>query len=118
MYRTLVDVLKEKIVPRTDFHAIVPSGTAIQNARTSYFGDKLTKDTYHLNNLGRVISGYTLFSIITGKPITEINLGPVSSYDDHNPVALFGTEKDVIMEAVNNAIASPYDVTESTFKTK
>ena len=119
MYQTLVDVLKDKIVSRTDFHAIVPSGTAIQNARTSFFGDNLTKDTFHLNNLGRIIAGYTLFSVITGKELTEIKLiQPVESYDEHNAVTLFGIERDVVMEAVNNAIANPYEVTNSSYPTK
>ena len=117
MYQTLVDVLKDKIVPRTDFHAIIPSGTAIQNARTSFFGDKLTRDTYHLNNLGRVISGYTLFSVITGKKLTSINLNePIMCTDDRTPIILLDEDKDVIMEAVNNAIASPFEITSSQYK--
>lgn len=115
MYNMIVDTVKEKVEPRTDFSAIIPSGTAIQNARTSYFGDTLTKDTLHLNNLGRVIAGYTAWATLTGKPIEEINLPPVNSYDLREPVVLSDADKAVIIEAVNNAIANPYEVTPSSY---
>lgn len=117
MYETIVDVVQDKIVPRTDFTAIIPTGTAIQNARTSYFGDTLTKDTYHLNNLGKAIAGYTLYSVLTDKELTKINLGPVNSYDIQNDyLTLTEDDKAVIIEAVNAAIKNPYEITRSTHK--
>ena len=116
MYTCIVDVLKEKILPRTEFSAIIPSGTAIQNVRTSYIGDTLTKDTFHLNNLGKVIATYTLFSILTNKELTAINLeGEITSRDNKDPVTLSDRDKQVIVEAVNAAIQTPYEVTPSTF---
>ena len=115
MYETIVDVVQEKIVPRTDFAAIIPTGTAVQNARTSYIGDTLTKDTYHLNNLGRAIAGYTLYAVLTGEPLTEINLGEVKSYDITGSLVLTQEEKQVIIEAVNAAIASPWEITQSSY---
>jgi hypothetical protein len=110
--------VQTKIVPRNEFSAIIPSGTAIQNARTSYFGDTLTKDTYHLNNLGRAIAGYTLWATITGKPITEINLGPVNSYDLPAMLELSDSDRQVIIDVVNKAIANPFEVTPSAYPTK
>jgi len=115
MYNEIVNVTKKIIVPLTAFSAIIPTGTAIQNARTSYFGDTLTKDTYHLNNLGRVIAGYTLYSILTDKPITEVNLSQASSYDLKTPVVLSDNDKKVIIESVNAAIENPFTVTQSTY---
>jgi len=118
MYNMIVDTVKEKVVPRDDFSAIIPSGTAIQNARTSYFGDTLTKDTLHLNNLGRVIAGYAAWATLTGKTIAEINLPPVSSYDLTEPLLLTESDKAVIIEAVNNAISNPWEVTPSSYPEK
>lgn len=115
MYDSILNATKEKIVPRTDFAAIIPSGTAVQNARTSYFGDTLTKDTYHLNNLGRAIAGYTLFSILTGKELTEVNLGPVNCYDLPVNLELSDSDRQVIIECVNNAIKNPWEVTPSVY---
>lgn len=118
MYNSILNAVQEKIVPRTDFTAIIPTGTAVQNARTSYFGDRLTKDTYHLNNLGRAIAGYTLYSILTGKPLTEVNLGQINSYDVPEILFLSDTDRQVIIECVNAAIANPWEVTPSTFTEK
>lgn len=118
MYNMILDTVKEKVLPRDDFSAIIPSGTAVQNARTSYFGDTLTKDTLHLNNLGRVIAGYATWATLTGKPITQIDLPPVHSYDLPEDVILSEADKAVIMEAVNNAIANPWEVTPSSYPEK
>lgn len=118
MYESILSATREKVVGRTDFNAIIPTGTAIQNARTSYFGDTLTKDTYHLNNLGRAIAGYTVWSILTQKPLTQVNLGPVNSYDLPQLLHLTDTDRQVIIDAVNKAIAKPFEVTASAYPTK
>lgn len=118
MYKENLRAAQEKIVPLNMFDRLIPSGTAIQNARTSYFGDTLTKDTYHLNTLGRVIAGYTLWSILTGKEITEVNIGAVSSYDLPTPVELTDEDRQVVMESVNNAIKNPWEVTPSAYPAK
>lgn len=117
MYECILNATKEKVVPRTDFSAIIPSGTAIQNARTSFMGDTLTKDTYHLNSLGRAIAGYTLYSTLTGKPLTEINLTNITKAmsNDTEPYLLTDKEKAVIIESVNNAISNPFQITNSTY---
>lgn len=118
MYQENLRAAKEKIVPLNMFDRLIPSGTAIQNARTSYFGDTLTKDTYHLNNLGRAIAGYTLWSILTGKELTEVNLGPVNSYDLPEMLELTDEDRQVIIESVNNAIKNPWEVTQSAYPAK
>lgn len=115
MYNSILEATKEKVVPRTDFAAIIPTGTAIQNARTSYFGDTLTKDTYHLNNLGRAIAGYTLYATLTGKELTQVNLGQVSSYDIQGFLMLSDSDKQVIIEAVNAALKDPFQITQSSY---
>lgn len=116
MYNMILDCAQKLIVPRTDFSLILPTGTAVQNARTSYFGDTLTKDTLHLNNLGRAIAGYTVFSKLTGKELTEVNLGPVNCYDLPQNLELTDSDRKVIIESVNNAIKNPWEVTPSVYK--
>lgn len=117
MYNMILDCVKERVVPRTDFAAIIPTGTAVQNARTSYFGDTLTKDGLHLNNLGRVIGAYCVWATVTGKPLTSVDVGPVSSYDLPEQLELTDTDRQVILEAVNNALANPWEVTPSVYTT-
>lgn len=118
MYNMILDCTKEKVVPRTDFALILPTGTAVQNARTSYFGDTLTKDTLHLNNLGRAIAAYTVFAKLTGKELTEVNLGPVNCYDLPQNLELSDSDRQVIIESVNNAIQNPWEVTPSVYTEK
>ena len=48
MYNAIVSTVKEMIVTNNAFVDIIPSGTTIQNLRTSYLGDTLTRDGYHL----------------------------------------------------------------------
>lgn len=122
MYRANIDTTMAYVIPRTDYDRIIPTGTAIQNARTSYFGETLSRDTYHLNNLGGTIAAYGLFAVLTGQEITEINLDIVTASNKNgigsaakitNPFT--EKEKLVIMESVNNALRNPYGVTESQY---
>ena len=122
MYQANVDCTMDYVVPRTDYDRIIPTGTAIQNARTSFFGETLSRDTYHLNNLGGTIAAYGLFAVITGQEITEINLDIVTASNKNgigsaakitNPFR--EDEKLVIMESVNNALRNPYAVTPSQY---
>ena len=122
MYQANVDTTMEYVVPRTDYDRIIPTGTAIQNARTSYFGETLSRDTYHLNNLGGTIAAYGLFAVLTGQEITEINLDIVTASNKNGigsaaKITTPFTEKEklVIMESVNNALRNPYAVTESQY---
>jgi hypothetical protein len=53
MYRAIVDVAKQ-ISEVESIDIIIPSGTAIQNGRTSYIGDNFTIDGFHLDyGIGR-----------------------------------------------------------------
>ena len=118
MYNSIVDVTNNKIVPRTDIDRIIPSGTVIQNARTSVIGDTLCRDTYHLDNLGGIMVAYGLYSVLTGKELTQINLDTVTckigiSGGDPLRRALTDTEKAIIIESVNNAIKNPFAITQS-----
>lgn len=123
MYQAIVDTLNEKIIaPKLDIDRIIPSGTAIQNARaagspklTRDMANATTKDHIHLNALGRVISGYALFATITDRTeLTAINLENVpQAYHYPNDAPLIMTEetKTLILNAVNNALKNPYEVT-------
>ena len=108
MYNVIVDTVQQHVVPRTDFATIIPSGTAVQNARTSYFGDTLNRDNMHLNEKGYIIAGYMTWAALTQKPIESI--GP----DTFGSVILLPADKEVIIESVNNALAHPFEVTPST----
>ena len=99
MYR---GITKNKIVNNPDFAGIIPSGTAIQNLRTSGLGDTLTADGYHLKDTyGDYTAALTWFCMFSGRPAASTNYRPgtISDYFDE------------IAQSVDNALATPFAVT-------
>lgn len=120
MYQRNVDAVMQYVVPKADFDRIIPSGTVMQNARSSYFGDRLCRDTYHANNLGGAIAAYGLFSVITGQKLTEIkldfaNVPAENLLEQKTRPVLTDADKLVIMESINNALKNPFSVTASEY---
>ncbi|HIV02158.1 MAG TPA: DUF4886 domain-containing protein [Candidatus Aphodoplasma excrementigallinarum] len=109
MYNSIVDAVQEKIVPNEDIDLIIPTGTAIQNVRTSYIGDTLTRDGFHLSwYLGRYIASVTWVKALTGWSLDGLC---------HVPNVADIPEKylPIIKEAVENAVATPFAVTPSSY---
>lgn len=112
MYQAIVQATEGEIVNHPDFDFIIPSGTAIQNVRTSYIGDTLTRDGYHLSlNLGRYIAAMPWVPILTEFSIDDVTWVPsrLEVPEEYLPI---------IKEAVNAAVKDPFKVTESSFKEK
>lgn len=112
-YQTIVDCTKEHVVPVEEFVDIIPTGTAVQNVRTSYIGDTLNRDSMHLNELGYVIAGCITYATLTRKPIESLEISQFSS-----TLTINDSQKAVILEAVNNAMEKPFEVTQSTYTEK
>ena len=107
MYNAILSTYEDVVAIKDDIKGVIPAGTAIQNIRTSYIGDTVTHDGYHLNSgVGRFTAALTWFKAITSLSIDDITFKPSGV-----------TEKDLdaIKEAVNNAVAKPLEVTQSTF---
>ncbi|MGI6269250.1 MAG: DUF4886 domain-containing protein [Candidatus Howiella sp.] len=112
MYNAITSAVQEKILTHSGIDFVIPSGTAVQNVRTSYIGDTLTRDGYHLSlNLGRYIAGLTWIAAVTGWSVE--NVAYVPSIEEIPSEYL-----PLIREAVENAVAHPYQVTESSFKSR
>ena len=109
MYNAIVSTVKEVIVPREEFSFIIPVGTAIQNVRTSYFGDNLSRDNLHLSyDVGRYIASMMWVKQISGASIDDVTYVPTSTI---TPRLL-----ETIKEAVNNAYEHPFEITEASDK--
>ncbi len=107
MYNAICDSVQSKISNNSDFSCVIPAGTAIQNMRTSYIGDNLTRDGYHLSiPMGRYIAALTWFKALTHKPIDNIQ---------YTPDGLDKNDLNAIKEAVNNACKKPFDITVSSY---
>ena len=107
MYNSIVNTVKSKVMPISEFDFIIPSGTTVQNLRTSFIGDTVTRDGYHMNTLGRYAVGLTWYKMITGNEIDDITYVPATSITDD--------KLNAIKESVNNALLVPYEVTQSEF---
>ena len=109
MYNAIVSATEAKILTRSDFDLVIPSGTAIQNLRTSHLGDNLTRDGYHLSKgIGRYTAALTYLAAITGYDISDITAVP-TAYTE------ISEHLDCIKDAVKSAIATPYSVTVSAY---
>lgn len=103
MYKALVEsydkVFNDK---QYGFYAIVPNGTAIQNGRT-VFGDKLTRDGYHLDKrVGRYIGACTMCEVVLGKSVVG---------NRYRPSNLSEKEALLAQRAAHAAILNPTKIT-------
>lgn len=76
----------EEVSKKSGIKYIIPSGEAIKLAREKY-GDKLTRDGYHMNEMGRTLIGFLWVFFLLGN--TDYNLDEFSpsgyTYDDVTP---------------------------------
>ena len=111
MYNMIVDCVKNYVMKDSRFVGVIPAGTAIQNARTSFMGDHLTRDGYHMDYyIGRYIVGLTWCAAISGVSPDKIKFNPSAAKinDDMMRAA---------KEAVASAISEPLKITNSTVTT-
>ncbi len=104
MREKLEEVTREMVVANPLIDLLVPTGTAIENARTSRIG-LLTRDCYHLSvDKGRYIAALAFISTITGIDAQEIDWAP-QNVDEY--------AIKVAIESVKNAQRCPLGVTSS-----
>lgn len=109
MYHAIVDTVNDTVFKHERIAGVIPSGTAIQNLRTSYIGDTLTRDGYHLSyDAGRYTAALTWFAALTGLPVEDIDWMPESC------AGIRSDKLEAIREAVNAALKTPLSVTESS----
>lgn len=108
MYNAILSAVQKEVLTNKDFIAVIPNGTAVQNARTSFIGDNLTRDNYdHLTrDTGRYIAAMTFITELTGLSVDEIS---------YKPDGLTGAYMNVAKESVKNALNKPFEVTLSQF---
>ena len=109
MYNAIVDATKEKILTNSAFEGAIPSGTAMQNLRTSYFGDNVTRDGYHARyGIGRMTIALTWYGFFTGGDLDDVFWYPSGEHKAEVVV-----NWNLIVEAASNALKSPFEVTQS-----
>ena len=107
MYQSILEAVQSEVATKNAIEYIVPNGTAIQNARTSYLGDTLTRDGFHLSlDIGRYIAGLTFFYQLTGISIENIEYIPDGVDPDLQKVAI---------ESAINAVNMPFAISASLY---
>ncbi|MBO5670462.1 MAG: DUF4886 domain-containing protein, partial [Clostridia bacterium] len=106
MYNGILNAVNENVLTDERISAVIPSGTAIQNLRTSYIGDTVTRDGFHMSNgIGRYTVGLTWYSMLTGRNVANVTTLPSGYLELREDLA-------VMQEAVDNALKNPYEVTD------
>lgn len=101
MYNAIVEAMRYAMELR-HFDILIPCGTTIQNARTSYLGDSLCRDGYHLQLVyGRYAAACTWFEAISGHSVVG---------NAYAPPGVDSRMKRTIQRAAHKAVKRPFKV--------
>lgn len=121
-YNAMTKCVSDHIMTDDTFDFLIPSGTAIENALSSYLEEKdLHRDYAHASDLGMVIGSYVWYCKLAGvEKLEEIKLDTVpkqffKSQPKLQDWVLTDMEKAIILESVNNALANPLQMTQSQY---
>ena len=102
MYKAIVAASKA-VMKNHKFPIIIPSGTAIQNARASSMGDVFNRDGYHLElTYGRYTASCTWFEAISGVSVVG---------NPYHPSSISGRTAAICQKAANAACRKPWRIT-------
>lgn len=123
-YEVVAQVCQEKIAPNFEWKYIFPNGTTVQNLKSSTWENaKLYRDYGHVTDFGRWCAAYTWYCTIFGKDIADCSFAPMNhkvvfdqlSRQYRKDLELTQAQKDLMVEAVSNALKNPYQVTQSQY---
>ncbi len=104
MYEAIVNAVEENAVNHPDVSFVIPSGTAIQNARNTSLGDTLCRDGFHLElGYGRYLAGLTWIHKITGQPIDDVTYIPDGAFNEDT--------LEILKKCAKDAVNNPFEVT-------
>ena len=106
MYQNIVGAVGRALNDHTELVFCVPSGTAIQNMRTTPLGDHMNRDGYHLDlTAARYTAACTWLEALTG--VSPVGL-------QYRPKGISSTVALMAQQAAHDAILHPDAVTEQT----
>lgn len=102
MYRAIVETVNNAAA-QVGVDIIIPAGTAIQNARSSYVGDNFCRDGYHLSyGIGRYTAACTWYEKLLNRPVVG---------NTYKPVGMSDVEVEIAQYAAHYAVSKPNDTT-------
>ena len=121
MYNAVCKAVENNILTDDTIKFVIPSGTVMENALSSYLEEKdIHRDYVHASNMARVMVSYLWYCKLAGiDKLEEIKLDTVPKHflvgDAFLDLELTDAQKDIILEAVNNALANPLQMTQSQY---
>lgn len=123
MYNERIDRVRRFVTTDTDYQFIINSITAVENAITSYLGEKgIKRDYTHLTDIGRLIAAYCYYCALYDiEELDEIKVTSIpraflkSTENRSIDLVLTDAQKAIILEAVNNTLKNPYQITQSQY---
>lgn len=108
MYDQIISTYKSYVRHYKDIEHLIPSGTAVQNLRTSNIGDTITTDGLHMTHShGRYITALTWFAALTGGDVDIVDWYPPNYPEVAEDIA-------IIRQSVKDAIKTPLAITQQT----
>lgn len=102
MYNAIVDAVNQA-TNQVGIDLIIPSGTAIQNGRTSILGDTFNRDGYHLNlAMGRFTAACTWYEKLTALPVQE---------NSYTPANVTESDSEIVKKAAHFSVMFPDTIT-------
>ena len=120
-YNSITACVGKYIMTDETFQFLIPSGTALENALSSYLEETdIHRDYAHASDYGRIIASYTWYCAIMGvDQLNEVKMNDVPVKFLKNvsggDLVLTDMQKAIILESVNNAIAEPLKMTQSQY---
>lgn len=122
LYNAITKCVNDNILTDETFAFMIPSGTVMENALSSYLEETdLHRDYVHATDLARVMVSYVWFCRLTGvQKLDQIKLDVIPKQFFKSTQALEDrvlteAEKQLILESVNNALANPLQMTQSQY---
>ena len=111
-YDDFVAATKKYVLVNPKIKGMIPAGTAIQNARSTYLRDSFnnpgtTGDGYHLNDRGCFVAALTWYCYLSGTAAADNTYCPQKYKADYTALA----------DAVDNALKTPFEFTISKYST-
>lgn len=123
-YEDMAATCKNKVATSFEWEFIFPNGTVLQNLKSSTWENALLyRDYAHVTDFGRWAAAYTWYCVMFDKDITECKLEPMNhrvvldqlSRQYQKNLEWTQEQKDLMIEAVGNALKTPYAMTQSQY---
>ena len=103
MYDSICAAVQFALKTHPEFSFVVPSGTAIQNARTTWLGDNMNRDGYHLDlKMGRYTAACVWLETLMG--ISPVGLS-------YHPNGMDYLAAHTCQVAAHEAVSRPFELT-------